>query len=182
VITVVVQFKCSNLRTRHSCNPRNEPGWSELIHVFDCDLSEGGRAVGEWEAVLAFHFSTARHFHSCVFALGRIAIRTSCYPGSHRRQARSRKRRIQSGSSDQQVLHRKTGTVLSIHLLLHEDSRIRPSRIRHAELFQGIAAICAPNGAHAGNQWFHREDSGPRSFDSSADSSGDAPRFGIGLS
>jgi hypothetical protein len=59
--------------------------------------------------------------------------------------------RVQSGSSDEEALHHKTGTVLSVHLLLHEDSRICSGRIRHAKVFQGIAALRAPNGAHAGS-------------------------------
>jgi hypothetical protein len=37
------------------------------------------------------------------------------------------------------------------HFLLHEDSRTRSSRIRHAELFQGVAAIGASDGVWSGN-------------------------------
>jgi len=90
--------------------------------------------------------------------------------------------RLQSESSDEEAPHCETGTVLSVHLLLHENSRIRARRIRHAEAFQGIAAIGAPDGSHIGSQWFHRASTGARSVDSSADSSGGTARFGIGIS
>jgi Mn-dependent DtxR family transcriptional regulator len=43
---------------------------------------------------------------------------------------------LQSDSRDEEALYRKTWTVLSVHLLLHKDSRIRSRRIRHAELFK----------------------------------------------
>ena len=90
--------------------------------------------------------------------------------------------RVQSGSSDEEALHHKTGTVLSLHLLLHEDSRIRPSRIRHAEVFQSIASLGAPDGAYVGSQWIHRAGSGTGPVDSPVDLSGDTARFGIGIS
>ena len=90
--------------------------------------------------------------------------------------------RIQSGSSDEEGLHHKTGTVLSLHLLLHEDSWIRSSRIRHAEVFQSIATLGAPDGAYLGSQWIHRAGSGTGPVDSPVDFSGDTARFGIGIS
>jgi hypothetical protein len=90
--------------------------------------------------------------------------------------------RVQSGSSDEEALHHKTGTVLSVHLLLHEASRMRSSRIRHAEVFQSIATLGAPDGAYVGSQWIHRAGSGTGPVDSPVDSSGDTARFGIGLS
>jgi hypothetical protein len=43
---------------------------------------------------------------------------------------------------------------------LIQDSRIRPSRIRHAEVFQSIATLSAPDGAYLGSQWIDRAGSG----------------------
>src|SRR3954447_16988139 len=85
---------------------------------------------------------------------------------------------IDGGESD---LHHKTGTVLSVHLLLHEASRMRPSRIRHAEVFQSVATLGAPDGAYVGSQWIHRAGSGTGPVDSPVDFSRDTARFGIGL-
>ena len=87
--------------------------------------------------------------------------------------------RVQSGSSDEEALHHKTGTVLSLHLLLHEDSRIRSSRIRHAEVFQSIATLGAPDGAYLGSQWIHQAAAGTGPVDSPVDLSGDTARFGM---
>jgi hypothetical protein len=86
---------------------------------------------------------------------------------------------VKSGSSDKEAVHRETRTV---HLLLREDSQTCSSRIRHAELLQGIAAIGAPNGADAGIQWFHRAGSGAEPDDSPADPSGGTAQFGVGVS
>jgi hypothetical protein len=116
----------------------------------------------------------------------RIAIEFEYYPGlvSGHQSTRDffRGWLLKSDSSDEEALYRETGTVLSVHLLLHEDSGIRSRRIRHAELFQGIATIGAPDGSDVGSQWFHRAGTGARSIDSIADSSGGTTRFGIGIS
>lgn len=88
--------------------------------------------------------------------------------------------RVESCNGDEEALHPKTGTVSGVYLLLHEDSRIRSSRIRHAEIFQSIATIGAPDGAHAGSQRIHRAGSRTSSLDSSARLSGGTARFGIG--
>jgi hypothetical protein len=86
---------------------------------------------------------------------------------------------VQSGSSDEETLYRETGTVFSVHLLLHEDSWIRSCRVRHAELFQSVATISSPDGAHIGSQWVHRPSARARSVNLSADLSGRTARFGI---
>src|SRR5205814_1186917 len=67
-----------------------------------------------------------------------------------------------------------------VHLLLHEDSRIRSRRIRHATVFQGIATIGASDGGHVGSKWFDRAGSGTSSLDSSAHLSGGTAQFRIG--
>ena len=88
--------------------------------------------------------------------------------------------RVQPGSRDKEGLYLKTRTVPGIHFLLHEDSRTRSSRIRHAELFQGVAAIGASDGADLGIERLHRAGSGPRALDSAADPARGTARSGIG--
>src|SRR5260370_41336889 len=82
--------------------------------------------------------------------MGSSAARVACWPRKSTGDF-SVGGRVQSGSSDEEALHCETGTVLSVHLLLHEDSGIRSRRIRHAELFQGISTISAPDDAHVGS-------------------------------
>ena len=160
---------------------KNEPGERAtpspgILFGFDWIERGSSRAEGKWEACrwLSTAFTRLR--------FGRIAIgiRMLASRRAEHRAIFSVRGRLQSDTSDEEALHCETGAVLSVYLLLHEDSRIRSLRIRHAELFQGIAAIGAPDGRHIGGQWFHRAGHGARSVDSSADSPGRTAQFGIG--
>jgi len=118
--------------------------------VFDWIERGRSRAEAKWESRSDFQgrwkgwktcfwfsrLSTGRHFPQPLPACGLIGIRMLASRRAEHRAIFPVRGRLQSDTSDEEALRCETGAVLSVYLLLHEDSRIRSLRIRHAELFQ----------------------------------------------